>query len=118
VKIAAIEKVTLDPFVSMRTGGAMPMEQFSELKKRHPAATGFVFFIGFPALTDSEIQELKNHPAKFMAITAALPGYDTLLREGILDLAIVPRTVSMDERTGEAATLRERFDQEYVILRP
>jgi hypothetical protein len=61
---------------------------------------------------------LKDHPAKWVVISAALPGYEVLLREGVLDLAIVPRTVSVDEARATPASLRDVFDQEYVVLRP
>ena len=73
--------------------------------------------MGFPAVSESEFGALKAGP-KLMVISAPLPGYEGLLREGVIQFAIVSRTVPADASAGSAASLREIFDQDYVILRP
>lgn len=118
VEVASTVSVTLDPFQRMGTGGAMPGDQFLTLRKQHPDKAGYVFFIGFPALPASEIDALKGGSTKMMVISAPLPGYDVLLREGILQFAIVSKTVAADSAPPPAKTTREVFDQEYLILRP
>ena len=115
--IEAVETVKMDPFLSMRTGGAMPPEQFHEVVKRHPSTSAFVFFIGFPPLDDAEQAKLKSLPAKRIVISASLPGYRELLQSDILHLAIVPRNRSADDRLPAAKSTQEAFDQEYQILR-
>ena len=102
----------------MGTGGAMPGDQFLALRKQHPDKEGYVFFIGFPALPASEIDALKGISTKLMVISPPLPGYDVLLREGVLRFAIVSKTIAADAALPPAKTTREVFDQEYVILRP
>ena len=54
---------------------------------------------------------------KVMVVSAALPGYDALLRDGVLDLAIVSRPLSAEAPASPPATVREAFDREYLILR-
>ncbi len=118
VAVRSKEIVMLDPFLSMRTGGAMPPEQFVGLLKKHPAVAAFVLFIGFPALSHEELNELKARSEKRIVISAALPGYESLIEQGILHLVIVPRPQSADQALAPATTTREAFDQEYLILGP
>ena len=112
-----VETVKMDPFLSMRTGGSMPPEQFMDMLKRHPKAAAFVLFIGFPGLSGPEVSQLRSHPAKRIAISATLPNYHELIQSGALHMAIVPRNRPADEIVPEAKSRREAFDQEYSILR-
>lgn len=115
--VEAVETVKMDPFLSMRTGGAMPPEQFQEVLKRHPSTSAFVLFIGFPPLDDAEQAKLKSLPAKRIVISASLPGYRELIQSDVLHLAIIPRNRSADDRLPAAKTTQEAFDQEYQVLR-
>ncbi len=117
VEVASTVTVAMDPFQRMSTGGAMPSEQFAALRERHPNMAGQVFFIGFSALSETEWRDLKTDATQRMVVSAPLPGYDLLLREGILRFAIVPRTMAADAAPTSAKTTREIFDQEYLILR-
>jgi hypothetical protein len=116
VFIGATETVKINPFVSMRTGGAIPSEQFFELIQKHSSVAALVFFIGFPALGPQEIADLTTRSAKRVVISEAILGYENLVEQGILHLAIIPRSRT-EELLPPAQTTRERFDQEYLILR-
>jgi len=116
VVVRATETVRMDSFLSMRTGGAMPPDQFLGLLKKYSDVAAFVLFIGFPALSNQEMTELKTRSTKHIVVSAAIPGYEALIEQGVLHLAIVPRTRSADQALPSAKTLREVFDQEYVIL--
>ncbi|MGE3309979.1 MAG: hypothetical protein AB7O66_08415 [Limisphaerales bacterium] len=118
VELTATVPVSMDPFQRMSTGGAMPPDQFAALRAQHPNANGYVLFIGFPALTGSEMDALKGSTTRLMVVSAPLPGYETLLARRILEFAIVSKTVPADEAPPPAKTTRELFDQEYLILRP
>ena len=118
VEVAATVPVSMDPFQRMSTGGAMPADQFQALRRQYADAAGYVFFIGFPALTEAERSGLSGGKTKMMVVSAPLPGYDVLLREGILEFAIVSRTLAADAAPVEAKTTREIFDREYLLLRP
>jgi hypothetical protein len=116
VVVRSTETVKMDPFLSMRTGGAIPPDQFLGLLKKHSGVAALVLFIGFPALGDHEMAELKTRSVKRIVISAAIPGYENLIEQGILHLAIVPRTRPADQTLPPPKTTREAFDQEYVIL--
>jgi hypothetical protein len=118
VEVAATFPVSMDPFQRMSTGGAMPVDQFLGLRKQHPDKAGYVFFMGFPMLPASEIEALKGSPTKLVVISAPLPGYDVLLQEGVLQFAIISKTVAADDAAPPATTTRDIFNQEYLILRP
>jgi len=64
VVVRNIETVKMDPFLSMRTGGAMPPDQFLSLLKKFPSVSAFVLFIAFPAPSEPELAESKMHPGK------------------------------------------------------
>ena len=117
VEVANLFPVAMTPFERMGTGGAMPPGQFTTLKTKHPDVAAYVFFMGFPAVSESEFAALKAGP-KLMVISPPLPGYEVLLREGVFQFAIVSKTVAADAGQAQASTLLEVFDQEYVILRP
>lgn len=117
IEVSATVPVAMDPFQRMSTGGAMPADQFQALRRQHADAAGYVFFIGFPALTEAERSGLQGGKTKMMVVSAPLPGYDLLLRDGILEFAIVSRTVAADAAPVEAKTTREIFDREYLLLR-
>lgn len=117
VEVAGLFPVAMTPFERMGTGGAMPPDRFANLKAKHPDAAGYVFFMGFPMMPESEFAGLKSGP-KLMVISAPLPGYEVLLRDGVIQFAIVSKTVAADAGQTQAKTLREVFDQDYVILRP
>ena len=116
VTVHALETVKMDPFLSMRTGGAIPSDQFLSLLKKHAGVAALVMFIGFPILDEPDLANLKSSPMKRILISADVPGYETLVRQGILHLAILPRSRPADQTLPPAQTTRELFDQEYVIL--
>lgn len=118
IAITASERVKLDALQSMATGGAIPRDQFLGILQRHPKADAFLLFIGFPQLVDRDVVVLKQRAAKFIAVTAYLPGYKRLLESGVIHLAIVPRFGSLPEMAEKPRTLREWFDQEYVVITP
>src|SRR4030095_13161937 len=79
VVVRTVETVKMDPFMSMRTGGAIPPEQFQGLLKKHPNVTALVLFIASPPLSDPEMAELKTRSVKRIVISAAIPGYENLI---------------------------------------
>ena len=116
VTVAAVETVKMDPFQRMSTGGALPADQFTKLLETHRSAAAFLFFIGFPALGESAIAKIKQTPVKFIVASACLPGYRELIRQRVFHLAIVPRVG--DAPGGNPMTMREWFDQDYVLATP
>ncbi|MBL9136878.1 MAG: hypothetical protein JNK85_13485 [Verrucomicrobiales bacterium] len=124
VAIKATELIPMDGFVRMRTGGAMPVEHFDRLKQTHGDADAVVLFLGCPMLAGDTAQQVKSWKARLVVISAALPWYDDLVRQGLVRLAIVPRTAAEADADSGAAPVgstaggpRAEFDREYRILR-
>lgn len=111
-----IEPIAMDPMMMMSTGGRTPSDIFLKLLKKHPAPAAIVLFLGFPILGDSDLQGL---PSRTIVVVAAYrPDYDPLLANGTIDLAIIPRPEPPAENAPQPTTLRQWFDQEYLILAP
>lgn len=128
VNLAATDLVTMDGFVRMRTGGAMPPEHFAELRQKYPDADALVFFLGFPMLPAEDLEKAKSGKPRLVVVSAALPWYGSLVSQGALQLAIVSRdasetaesaSTSTSAGTGAkgAAASRAEFDREYRILK-
>lgn len=124
VSLKATELIAMDGFVRMRTGGAMPVEHFDRLRQKFPDVDAVVLFLGCPMVPGDAAEQLKSWKAKLVVVSANLPWYDDLVRQGIVRLAIVPRAAA--ESDGDAAASaapsgvaggRAEFDREYRILR-
>lgn len=124
VSLTATEQIAMDGFVRMRTGGAMPVEHFERLRQKYPDADAVVLFLGCPMVAGDAAAQLKSWKAKLVVVSAALPWYDELVRQGVVRLAIVPRTstdsdadASSSTGSSGSAAGRAEFDREYRILR-
>ena len=116
--IAVIEKIKMDPMTAMATGGGVPGDQFLDIMRRHPNIGAVVLFVGFPQLADHDFEALKKSNTKFVVVSGCLPGYKKLLQTQTIHLAIVPRFDDRSELTGKPRTLREWFDQEFIVVTP
>jgi len=54
------EKIQVSQMQMMATGGGVPPEQFFKALETHPNLGAVVLFLGFPQLTDSELEVLKK----------------------------------------------------------
>jgi hypothetical protein len=72
--------------------------------------------LGLPQLTDSELPALKKFGVRLVVVSSFRPGYQRLMEEQVLHLAIMPRPEPPPADTPAARTVRERFDQEFIIL--
>lgn len=119
VVIQATELIPMDGFVRMRTGGAMPPEMFPKLRQKYAEADAFVLFLGFPVLAADEVEQVKQGKAKYVVVSAALPWYEAMVNQGVIRLAIVPRSEAGDSAASPASDSGSRaaFDREYRILR-
>lgn len=118
VELAAVETVKMDPFLRMQTGGAIPPDRFEAIRGKHPKTAAFVLFLAFPPIPSAEAESGGKGAPKIMVVSAALPGYDTLLRQGTIHLAIVPQPLATESPATPPRSTREAFDREYLILRP
>jgi hypothetical protein len=112
------EKIQISPMQMMATGGGAPPEQFLKLLAAHPHLGAVVLFLPFPMLTDAELAGLKASGVKVVVACAPRPGDQQLLEQQAIHLAIVPRSDAPPPGAPAPRTLRERFDQQFLILTP
>jgi hypothetical protein len=113
-----VEKIQVSPMQMMATGGGVPPEQFLKALEAHPGLGAVVLFLGFPQLTDSELEGLKKSGVKTVVACALRPGDQQLIERQAISLAIVPRSDAPPPEASAPRTLRDRFDQEFRIITP
>jgi hypothetical protein len=115
-----VERILLKPMLLMGTGGGLPPDLFFKALEAHPNSAAVVLFFGFPQLSEPEFEALKKTGAKVVVVSAFRPAYQQLLERQAIQLAVVPRPDAAEpSRPAPAArTLRERFDRDYLLLRP
>jgi len=113
-----VEKTTMDAMTMMAAGGRMPAEKFFEMLQKHPKAGAIVLFMGFPLLRDRDFDALKQRVPRLVVVAGYRDDYQQLLERRLIDLVIVPRLDALPETARKPQTLREWFDQEYVIIAP
>ena len=113
-----IEKIKIAPMQMMATGGGVPSDQFLKALETHPGLGALVLFMGFPQLSDAELEVLKKSGAKVVVAGTLRPGDQQLLEREIINLAIVSRPDAPPPGAPAPRTLRERFDQDFMILAP
>ena len=113
-----VERITMDAMAMMAAGGRMPAEQFFKMLQAHPKAGAIVLFLGFPMLRDRDFDALKQRAPKLVVVAGYRSDYQQLLERRFINLAIVPRFDPVPETARKLKSLREWFDQEYVIIDP
>lgn len=112
------EKIQVTPMMMMATGGGVPPDQLFKALETHADVGAVVLFFGFPQLTGQELETLQKSGVKIVAVSSLRAGYKQLLERRAIHLAIVPRSGTAPAGAPAARTLRERFDQEYMIVTP
>jgi hypothetical protein len=112
------ERVVVPPMQMMATGGGVPAEQLFKALEAHPGVGALVLFCALPPLTESELETLKRYGVKIVVTSSFHPAYGRLLEQQAIHLVIAPRPGAPPPATGPARTLRERFDQDYMIVTP
>lgn len=111
-----VERFQIPPMQMMATGGSVPTEQFFRALQMHANLGAVVLFSAFPPLADPELETLKKTGVKVVVVSSFRPNYEQLLARQALHLAIVPRPEPPPADAPPARTVRERFDQENLIL--
>ena len=115
---AVIERIPVNPMMMMATGGGAPPDLFLKALQDHPNISAVVLFFGFPQLIDSELETLKKSGAKVVVISSFRPGYKELFERQAIHLAVIPQPDTQAPGAQTPRTVRERFDQEYIIVTP
>jgi hypothetical protein len=113
-----VEKFRVTPMLMMATGGGLPTDELFKALEIHRNLGAVVLFLGFPSLTNPEIDALKKTGVKTVAVSSLRPGYKRLLERQAIQAAIVPKPDAPPPGGPTPRTVRERFDQQYRILTP
>jgi hypothetical protein len=112
------ERVVASPMEMMATGGGVPADRLFQALEAHANARAAVLFGGLPPLAESQLETLKTRGIKVVVISSFRPGYRRLLEQQVIHLAIVPRPEAPPPDAPRPRTLRERFDQDYLMVTP
>jgi hypothetical protein len=111
-----VQKVQVTPMLMMSTGGGLPPEELFKALETHAKIDAAVLFFGFPQLTDMQLTALKKTGVKTVVVSSFRPGYQRLLERQAIHVAIVPRLEAQSPAAPASKTMRERFDQEYLVM--
>ena len=114
----AIEKVNVTPMMMMATGGGVPPDQFFKALEKHKGTAAAALLFGFPELAASDVETLKKYNVKTIVVSSFRSGYKRFLDNGALHLVISPRQDTIPTGAQPPRTVRERFDQEFVLISP
>lgn len=112
------ERVLATPMLMMATGGGVPPDQLFKALETHTNVGAVVLFCAVPPLADSESETLKKHGVKTVVVSSFHPDYRRLLEQQVIHLVIVLRPDAPLPGAQPPRTLRERFDQDYIIVTP
>ncbi len=113
---AITEKIPITPMLMMATGGGIPPDQLFKALETHSNVNALVLFLGFPPLAGGEVEALKKFRVKTIVVSSMRPGYEQLLEQQAIQMAIVPRADGPVPDAKEPRTVRERFDLDYTII--
>ena len=114
LSLSATESIEVERPGTMGAGGMDPGE-FQQLVQRHADASGFVSLADFPELPKETLATLKGK--KFIVLGNANPNLKSLLTDGVVQAALVPRLrpAASDKKPGSA---REWFSASYEVVTP
>ncbi len=114
-----VESIRLDPMARMAGGGAVPHDQLRRIAQQAPTPGALVLFMPCPPLGPDDVVALRQVKVRLVVLSAHIPGYKEMLRNGAIDLAILPKPTSADEPNGPIpVTVRQWFDREYRLVTP
>ena len=112
------ERIQVTPMLMMATGGGVPPDQLFKALETHANVGALVLFFGFPPLADPELEALEKSGIKIVVVSSFHSGYKRLLERRAIHLAILPRQEATQPSSQAPRSLRERFDQDYIIVTP
>jgi len=116
--IAATVRFKVTPMESMALGGAVPRDRFLSALQSHPNTSAVILFCAFPSLASPDYDVLKSGGTKCVVASGYLPGYRNLLNAQVIHVAIVPKFDRSETPAKEPKTLREWFEQEFLVITP
>jgi len=117
LKVAAIDKVALAPPSMGRDGIFMKSGEIAQVLARWPDADALVLFVGLAGPGELKRDKLPAQSPKLIVIGNYERYYKTLLGEGTIQLAIVPRAPTESE-SPQPIDPRAWFERNYLVETP
>ncbi|MEO6034443.1 MAG: hypothetical protein ABIQ35_04230 [Verrucomicrobiota bacterium] len=114
VKIAGTTRFKLTPMERMGTGGAVPAALLAKAMQEHPGLSALVLFCPYPM----DFVPPKPGEPKFVVASGYLPVYRRLIEAQLISAAIVPRFDRAETTSPKAKTLKDSFEEEFVVVTP
>ncbi len=108
------------PLTARNPTPQLPWEVFAGVLQKHPGVGAVVSLIGPPRVTAQDAAKWKGVEPKIVVVLAAgdpLPSKQPL-KQGFVDLAILPRIHGEPVGTSRPDTPRAWFDSQYQVLTP
>jgi hypothetical protein len=118
LKTVAIEKVAIVPPSMGRVGIFMRPGQMEDLLARHADADAIVTFVGLAGPEDFKNAGSRNGKPKLVLVSNYESADETLLRKGIVQLAIVQRAANEANEDKTIRSGKEWFERHYEALTP
>lgn len=96
------------------------LSQYQQLVQRHPGADAIVSLLGPPFFTEAEVSSLPQELPKGVVFGGGNPGQPLrkLFERGVVQVAVVNRFTPLQPGSATpAATGRDRFEQQFQIIR-
>lgn len=117
IRIVATERLLVDEMA--QHSGIIPASMVFEQMLKHPEANMVVSFAGVPVLQPKDFDKLpKSRPQIILAwpMPTIVP-QSRLFEEGVVRLAVLPRTEPITPPRPPPTTAEEQFEQYFVVYR-
>lgn len=111
-------KFRLTQLEQIESGGMVPRDTLFDVLKGGEGVSAVVLFCGFPKLRAQDYYSLKQSSSKIVLVSTYQPDLPNLLKEDLIDLAVVPQLERSTTADNKARTLRELFESEFTVLTP
>ena len=118
IGIVATERFNIPQSQILLLGGTIPSEWFVRVVEAHPKVDALILLAALPPLDKTASDLLKKSGTKIVLISSNSSGSQSLLDQGLAQLALVPRSELPHDTNKPPQTVRELFDRYYVILEP
>ena len=122
--IQTVEKFRVPPtmFMALSSGALVPpgvewpAGRFANILAAHENADAIVSFVGLPPLSPENLGEVNPKKIKIVIVSHRDPDLSSLLKAGLIELAIVPRDQTDSQPQAKSGAAREHARQNYEIL--
>lgn len=97
---------------------SLPTGWFTQIIERYADVDAIVSLVGVPVLSEAEFQRLPQRRPQIVAAAVFGMNLQQPLKQGLVQLAIVPRYEAAPASTTKPKTPREWFDRYYQIVTP